>query len=84
MRKSVIAIIIIVLVVLYTSIFVVKEGERGIKFQFSSVVRDADKKPLIYEPGLHFKVPFIQSVKMLDARIQTMDNQADRLSLIHI
>jgi membrane protease subunit HflC len=30
MRKSVIAIIIIVLVVLYTSIFVVKEGERGI------------------------------------------------------
>jgi membrane protease subunit HflC len=37
MRKSVIAIIIIVLVVLYTSIFVVKEGERGIKFQFSSV-----------------------------------------------
>ena len=46
MRKSVIAIIIIVLVVLYTSIFVVKEGERGIKFQFSSVVRDGDKKPV--------------------------------------
>lgn len=78
MRKSVIAIIIIVLVVLYTSIFVVKEGERGIKFQFSSVVRDGDKRPVIYEPGLHFKIPFIQSVKTLDARIQTMDNQADR------
>ena len=78
MRKSVIAIIVIVLVVLYTSIFVVKEGERGIKFQFSSVVRDSDKRPVIYEPGLHFKVPFIQSVKTLDARIQTMDNQADR------
>ena len=78
MRKSVIAIIVIVLVVLYTSIFVVKEGERGIKFQFSSVVRDGDKRPVIYEPGLHFKVPFIQSVKTLDARIQTMDNQADR------
>lgn len=30
MRKSVIAIIIIVLVVLYMSVFVVKEGERGI------------------------------------------------------
>ncbi len=28
--------------------------------------------------GLHFKIPFIESVKMLDARIQTMDNQADR------
>ncbi|EOU9538034.1 protease modulator HflC [Cronobacter dublinensis] len=78
MRKSVIAVIIIVLVVLYTSIFVVKEGERGIILQFSKVVRDNDNKPKVYEPGLHFKMPFIESVKTLDARIQTMDNQADR------
>ncbi|EOV9570633.1 protease modulator HflC [Cronobacter turicensis] len=78
MRKSVIAVIIIVLVVLYTSIFVVKEGERGIILQFSKVVRDNDNKPKVYEPGLHFKLPFIESVKTLDARIQTMDNQADR------
>ncbi|EPW7976720.1 protease modulator HflC [Cronobacter turicensis] len=78
MRKSVIAVIIIVMVVLYTSIFVVKEGERGIILQFSKVVRDNDNKPKVYEPGLHFKLPFIESVKTLDARIQTMDNQADR------
>lgn len=78
MRKSVIAVIIIALVVLYTSIFVVKEGERGIILQFSKVVRDNDNKPKVYEPGLHFKLPFIESVKTLDARIQTMDNQADR------
>ncbi|ALB64186.1 HflC protein [Cronobacter condimenti 1330] len=78
MRKSVIAVIIIVLVVLYTSIFVVREGERGIILQFSKVVRDNDNKPKVYEPGLHFKMPFIESVKTLDARIQTMDNQADR------
>ncbi len=34
MRKSVIAIIVIVLVVLYMSVFVVKEGERGITLRF--------------------------------------------------
>ncbi|MTD41256.1 protease modulator HflC [Erwinia sp. CPCC 100877] len=78
MRKSLIAIIVIVLVVLYASIFVVKEGERGITLRFGKVVRDDENKPLVYEPGLHFKVPFIESVKTLDARIQTMDNQADR------
>ncbi len=78
MRKSVIAIIIIVLVVLYMSVFVVKEGERGITLRFGKVLRDDDNKPLVYEPGLHFKYPFIETVKMLDARIQTMDNQADR------
>ncbi|HCB0557712.1 TPA: protease modulator HflC [Klebsiella pneumoniae] len=78
MRKSVIAIIVIVLVVLYMSVFVVKEGERGITLRFGKVLRDDENKPLVYAPGLHFKIPFIESVKMLDARIQTMDNQADR------
>ena len=78
MRKSIIALIILVLFVLFTSVFVVHEGERGITLRFGKVVRDDENKPLVYEPGLHFKVPFIESVKTLDARIQTMDNQADR------
>lgn len=46
MRKSVIAIIIIVLVVLYMSVFVVKEGERGITLRFGKVLRDDENKPL--------------------------------------
>lgn len=75
MRKSVIAIIVIVLVVLYMSVFVVKEGERGITLRFGKVLRDDENKPLVYAPGLHFKIPFIESVKMLDARIQTMDSR---------
>lgn len=78
MRKSVIAIIVIVLLALYMSVFVVREGERGMILRFSKVLRDSDNKPLVYAPGLHFKIPLIESVKMLDARIQTMDNQADR------
>ncbi len=78
MRKSFIGIIIVVLVVLYTSLFVVKEGERGIVLRFGKVLRDTDNKPQVFAPGLHFKLPFIMTVKTLDARIQTMDNQADR------
>ncbi len=54
MRKSVIAIIVIVLVVLYMSVFVVKEGERGITLRFGKVLRDDENKPLVYAPGLHF------------------------------
>lgn len=78
MRKPVIVVIIIALVALYASMFVVKEGERGITLRFGKVVRDDENKPQVYTPGLHLKVPFIESVKTLDARIQTMDNQADR------
>ena len=78
MRKPIIAVIIVVLVVLYASLFVVQEGERGIVLRFGKVLRDSENKPQVFEPGLHFKIPFIETVKSLDARIQTMDNQADR------
>ncbi|PHM74886.1 protease modulator HflC [Xenorhabdus kozodoii] len=78
MRNSLIVAIIAVLVVLYSSIFTVKEGERGIVLRFGKVIRDAENKPVIYEPGLHFKIPFMETVKNLDARIQTMDIKADR------
>lgn len=78
MRKSLILLLVFLLVVLYASLFAVQEGQRGIVMRFGKVLRDGDNKPLVYEPGLHFKIPFMESVKSLDARIQTMDNQADR------
>ncbi|MGV3345918.1 protease modulator HflC [Enterobacteriaceae bacterium LUAb1] len=78
MRKPLVIVLIIVLVVIYASLFVVQEGNRGIVLRFGKVLRDSENKPLVYTPGLHFKIPFMESVKTLDARIQTMDNQADR------
>jgi len=78
MRKPLIIVVIVVLVALYASLFVVQEGERGIVMRFGKVLRDDENKPLVYAPGLHFKIPFLESVKSLDARLQTMDNQADR------
>ncbi|AKJ41029.1 protease modulator HflC [Pragia fontium] len=78
MRKLLIPIIVIVVVGIFTSLFVVEEGSRGIVLRFGKVLRDSQDNPKVYEPGLHFKMPLIDSVKLLDARIQTMNNQADR------
>ncbi|WP_312546629.1 protease modulator HflC, partial [Pantoea eucalypti] len=78
MRKPIVFLIIVVLVALYASLFVVQEGERGIVLRFGKVLRDGENKPQVFAPGLHFKIPFLETVKTLDARIQTMDNQADR------
>ena len=78
MRKPIVVLIIVVLVALYASLFVVQEGQRGIVLRFGKVLRDDENKPQVFEPGLHFKIPFLETVKTLDARIQTMDNQADR------
>jgi len=62
-----------------SSVFVISEGQRGIVFQFSKIKRDSDTDQMkVYEPGLHFKIPFIESVRKMDARIQTLDEAADR------
>jgi modulator of FtsH protease HflC len=61
-----------------SSLFVVKEGERGIVVQFSKIKRDEAGLPVVYEPGLHFKFPVIEKVRKLDARIQTLDDAPDR------
>ncbi|WP_413700043.1 protease modulator HflC [Psychromonas sp. KJ10-10] len=74
--------LIIIPIVLFlafiSSAFVVTEGQSGIVMQFSKVKRDAEGQPVVLAPGLHFKVPVIDSIRIMDTRIQTLDDQADR------
>lgn len=60
------------LVVVATSVFTVAETERVIKFQLGEIVGSD------YQPGMHFKIPFINNVKKFDARILTMDSTPER------
>ena len=62
----------------YSSLFIVEEGQKAFVLQFSKVKRDANGESVVYEPGLHFKLPLIERVKRLDSRIQTLDDSADR------
>ena len=79
MKNLIIAILITLLVLATGSLFVVREGQRAIVIQFGKVQRDADTGDTkVFEPGLHFKLPFIDSVRQLDARIQTLDDSPDR------
>ncbi|HEY4146533.1 protease modulator HflC [Pinirhizobacter sp.] len=54
------------------SAFVVKEGQSALLLQFGRIVR-AD-----YNPGLHFKLPVVQQVVLLDNRILNLDAQPER------
>ena len=67
---------LISIILLFGSIFVVNEKERAIVFQFGEAVR-----PDI-SVGIHFKIPLIQNVKKFDARIQTLDEEPDRVLTI--
>jgi membrane protease subunit HflC len=53
-------------------VFTVSETEKAIKFRLGEIVKND------YEPGLHFKLPFINNVKKFDKRIQTMDAKPER------
>lgn len=63
----------IALVVLGLSAFTVDERELAIKLQVGEVVR-AD-----YEPGLHFKVPILQTVRKFPKRILTIEDRPERI-----
>lgn len=67
-------IIILAIIVGLNSLFVVKETEYAIKFRLGEVVR-AD-----YEPGLHFKTPFINNVRKIDKRLITLDMRPEQMN----
>ncbi|MDX8290093.1 protease modulator HflC [Metabacillus indicus] len=54
-------------IVLFTNMFVVKENEYKVVRQFGEVVR------IIEKPGLHLKVPFVQSVSSIPKYQMTYD-----------
>jgi membrane protease subunit HflC len=79
MKNFLIVIIIALGALVLSSLFVVDEGEKAIVIQFGKVQRDTDSgDTVVFEPGLHFKLPLIDRVVPLDSRIQTLDEVADR------
>ncbi len=76
-------IVVLILLAVASSVFTVREGQVGIVFQFGKVVRDSggddeNSPPKIYSPGLHFKIPLVETVKTLDVRVQSLESSADR------
>jgi len=58
---------------LFNSFYIVDEKQKAIVFQFGEQVRT--DVPV----GFHIKAPIIQEVKKYDARIQSLDEQPDRI-----
>lgn len=70
---AVLVVLAVALISLVGFTFTVKETERAIKLKLGEIV-EAD-----YDPGLHFKLPFFNSVRKFDARVLTMDAAPDRV-----
>ena len=59
------------LLTLANSVFTVDQRERAVVRQFGEII-SAD-----FAPGLHFKVPFVQTSRTFDGRLLTLDNQTE-------
>jgi len=62
----------IVVILIYGSVFTVGERDLAIKFRFSEIV-DSE-----YLPGLHFKLPYVNSVAFYPKRLLTINNPQEQ------
>jgi len=68
----ILAILAVVALVASGSLYVVKETQRGVLLKFGAVINPD------LSPGLHVKIPFVDSVRLFDARLLTMDSRPER------
>ena len=71
--KFLLPIIALVAATIYFSVFIVKEVNQAIVLQLG------DPKRIILNPGINFKIPFIQNVVFLDKRILNLDTPPEEV-----
>ena len=65
------------LVVAVMSIYTVNEWERALKFKFGEFSGEE------IQPGIHIKLPFVNTITKYDVRIQTMDKPPERFFTVN-
>ena len=67
---------IAVVLAILSSVFVVNEGQTAIVLNLGKLVRTD------IGPGLHFKLPVVESAKIFDRRLQVIDSQPERFMTV--
>ena len=73
-RNSVLAVagLVLLIILVSTSVYTVGEAEKAIKFQLGEIL-DTNSTA-----GLHFKIPFINNVKIFNASLMTLESKPER------
>lgn len=64
--------VVVTLLIVLNSVYTITEMERAVLLRFSKVY-NAD-----VQPGLHFKIPFVDEARIFDGRVLTVDAPAER------
>ena len=71
MNRIILVIAVLVVILLSSSLYTVKETQVALKLRLGEIVS------IESEPGLKFKTPFVNNVVWFDKRIQTLDSAAE-------
>lgn len=71
-NRVVLPIVVLAVFLFATATFEVKQYQSALEFRLGEIVQDK------FDPGLHFKMPFINTVKLFDRRVLTMTSQPER------
>lgn len=72
--SSILLIAAIIMVIIASSAYTVDQRQAAIRFRLGEIVATQT------DPGLYFKIPLIENVKLYDTRIQTLDSKdAERI-----
>lgn len=67
-------VVILAIIVVRSSIYTIDQAEQGIILQFGAPVGNP-----ITEPGLHFKLPFVQELRRFDKRLLSWDGDPNQI-----
>ena len=69
----------VILVALFSSAYTIQEGERGLLLRLGEILTDDGGKAIVLNPGLGFKTPFLNQVRVFNIRLQTLAVQSSRI-----
>lgn len=72
-------IIAALVVLIYSSFYTVTEGQNTLILRLGKIVTNSEGQPVIESPGLHFKLPLVDSIRWFDMRLQTLNVDSSRI-----
>lgn len=79
-KISLVVILGLVFLIILSCVFTITQGNHGILLRLGRLVNDSQTDNVkILSPGLNIKMPFLESVRVFDTRIQTLDIKSSRI-----
>lgn len=80
MRMTTLVVIMLFILFGLACIFTVREDQKALLLRLGKLERSEKTNEVdIYTPGLHFKMPIINNVRVFDTRLQTLDVKTSRI-----